>query len=156
MTGRRARAEPSLLARALGALARREHSRAELATKLAPHAESKEALERVLEDLERRKFLSDARYAEARVASLAPRYGSRRLAMSLREKGVSDAVADAALSKAKTDELARARAIWARRYGTAPADPLERAKQMRFLATRGFPFEIIRRVVGGSDEDGGS
>lgn len=147
-----ARPGPSLTARALGYLARREHSRAELTRKLAKFAESETDLTRVLDHLERRKFLSDERYAEARVNSLAGRYGGRRLAHELREKGVSDTVASEALRRVHDAEFARARAVWAKRFATPAADPLERAKQMRFLNARGFSFDIIRRVVGGSDQ----
>ncbi|HLT27498.1 MAG TPA: recombination regulator RecX, partial [Zeimonas sp.] len=47
----RPRPEPTLKARALRALARREHSRVELERKLAPHAESSEQLEALLDRL---------------------------------------------------------------------------------------------------------
>ncbi len=54
---------------------------------------------------------------------------------------------------ARASELDRARAAWAKRFGTPPANPLERAKQMRFLHGRGFSFEVIRRVVAGAQDD---
>ena len=53
----------------------------------------------------------------------------------------------------RTTELERARALWQRRFGSPATDPAGRAKQMRFLAGRGFSGETIRRVVQGLDED---
>jgi regulatory protein len=145
--------EPSLRARALGYLARREHSRAELLRKLAPHAESREALDALADDLERRKLLSDARYAEARVHTLSPRYGAARIAQELRLRGVNDSITQTAIQPARETEIQRARAVWLKRYGAPAADALQRAKQQRFLQGRGFSFEVIRRVVAGTDED---
>ncbi len=138
--------------RALQLLARREHSRAELARKLAPHGEA-EAVAALLDDLERRHQLSDARYAEALRHARSGKYGSRRLAQELKEKGVSDALVSVALREAGEADLATARAVWARKFGHPPADARDRARQYRFLLARGFPAEVVRRVVGGSDED---
>jgi regulatory protein len=151
---RRAPRERSLGERALACLARREYSRAELARRLAPHAETTEALERLLDDLERRKLLSDARYAEARTVSLGRRYGTRRIQHELRSKGLSESLVDEAVANARVDELARARAVWTKKFGAPAADAAGRAKQARFLAGRGFTFDIIRRVIGSVPDDG--
>ena len=56
--------KPSLKTRALGYLARREHSRLELERKLAPHAKTSEDLSLVLDTLEQRGFLSAPRMVE--------------------------------------------------------------------------------------------
>jgi regulatory protein len=54
----------------------------------------------------------------------------------------------------RSSELDRARAVWQGRFGAVPADARERARQMRFLAGRGFSAEVIRSVVAGpSDAD---
>lgn len=50
-------------------------------------------------------------------------------------------------------ELERAREVWRRKFGEPAADAAGRAKQMRFLAARGFAGETIRRVLGGEDTD---
>jgi regulatory protein len=128
-------------------LARREHSRAELARKLASHAESREALEGLLDELERKKQLSDERYAEARAHQLGRKYGAARIAQDLRAKGVAEETAESLAAGARAGELERARAILARKY-RAPADtPEERARRARFLQSRGFSTEVIRRLV---------
>ena len=144
----------TLRERALRLLARREYARAELARKLAPHAESAEALEILLDDLNARRLLSDERYAEMRINSRSARYGNARLSHELRTQGVSDELVEAALASTE-DELMRARQIWQRKFGNQPEaiDARERARQMRFLMSRGFSGATIRRVMRGDFED---
>src|ERR1035437_8841868 len=100
----------SLRERALRLLARREHSRVELARKLAPHAESAEAVELLLDDLSARRLLSDERYVEMRMNTRGARFGNARLAYEFRTQGVAGELVDAALSSGP-DELARAREV---------------------------------------------
>lgn len=139
-----------LRTRALKLLARREHSRAELARKLAPHAESSETLEAVLALLEQRSQLSDERYAEIRARQLARKYGAARIRHDLKAKGVS---ADVIARLSGSDDLERARAILARRYRLPAATLEERARRVRFLAARGFAHDVIRQALGKSSED---
>lgn len=134
-------------------LARREHSRAELARKLAPHAQSAEEVQSVLDDLAARKLLSDDRYAEARVSALSRRFGTSRIQHELRRQGVANETADRALEAARASEFDRAREAWRRKFGEVAATREARAKQMRFLQSRGFSFEVIRKVVEGAAGD---
>lgn len=138
----------TLRERALGMLARREHSRAELARKLGPHGEADE-IAAVLDDLERENLLSNARFAEMLAHARTGRHGSVRLKAELREKGVPAEVIEATLSEARDNDLAAAQAVWLKKFGTPPGNAAERARQMRFLAGRGFPAEVIRKVLGG-------
>lgn len=148
----RPRRQKSLLARALGHLARREHGRAELARKLAPHAESPEQLAALLDELEAKKLLSETRFVEVLARSRGERFGAARIRQELRSHQVADDLVRAAVDELRKTELARAREVWARRFGVAAADREERARQMRFLAGRGFSGDVIRKVVGGDDE----
>jgi regulatory protein len=141
----------SLRERALNLLARREHSRVELARKLAPHGEADE-IAALLDQLEARKQLSDARYAESLTHARAGKYGSRRLAHELREKGVGEGLIADAVAEAREGDLAAARAAWAKKFDAPAADANERARQYRFLLGRGFPAEVVRRVVGGAGD----
>ena len=146
------RREPSLRERALRLLARREHSRAELARKLRTYANPEEELETLLEDLSRRGLLSDERYAESRAHALSRKYGAARIAHELRAKGLGKELAEQASEAARATEVERAREIWRRKFRVAPRTREERAKQMRFLQSRGFSFDAIRVVVGGKDD----
>ena len=139
--------------RALRLLARREHSRVELGRKLAAHAVPEDDLEALLEDLSRCKLLSDERYAESRAHALSRKFGAARIAQELRGKGLDKEIAERASAAARTTEVQRARAVWLRKFRTAPATRDECARQMRFLQSRGFSFDAIRAVVRGADEE---
>ncbi len=143
---------PALRERALRLLARREHSRAELAGKLRTYASPQEDLEALLEDLSRRRLLSDERYAESRAHALSRKYGAARIAHELRAKGLDKELAEQASGAARATEVDRAREVWRRKFRVAPRTREERAKQMRFLQSRGFSFDAIRAVVGGPGE----
>jgi regulatory protein len=134
-----------LKARALRYLVRREHSRAELARKLAPHAESPEAIEAVLDSLLSKKQQSDERFAEERARVLSRKYGAARIQHDLKSRGVSDDISSRVATPA--DEIERARAIVQRKYREPAATREEHAKRARFLQGRGFSYEVIRSVL---------
>jgi len=139
--------ERSLRERALGLLARREHSRAELRRKLAPHAESSEELDALLEDLIRRKCLSESRFAEARAHVMSRKFGAARIEHDLRAKGISEAEAASAVHEARITEFDRALEVWRRKFGAPALDLIERARQARFLLARGFSTDVINRIL---------
>lgn len=144
----------SLRARALRLLARREHSRAELARKLAEHAEDPAEVEKVLDDLEQRGWLSEKRVVEQMVYARRSRYGARRIERDLRAKGVSGEAVASAMSGLKEGELDAARDVWRRKFGgRVPRTPADRAKQARFLQGRGFDMEVVMKVIKGGDDD---
>jgi regulatory protein len=144
--------KPDLRARALKLLSMREYSRLELRQRLLPHVEDEAVLESLLDDLEARQWLSEQRFVEQIVHARQGKYGSLRLAHELREKGVSTERIAAALDTFRQDELEAARAVWQRKFGKLPEDAKERAKQMRFLQSRGFGAEVIRKVLKTWDE----
>ena len=130
--------------RALRYLVRREHSRAELARKLAPHAESQQAVEDVLDGLLSRKQLSDERFAQERARSLSRKYGPARIRHDLKARGISDQVID---GLGREDELARAAAILRKKFPRTAASLEEKARRARFLQGRGFSAEVVHRLV---------
>jgi len=150
----KAKAAPSLRGRALQALARRELSRAELHAKLLPHVAETDNLPALLDDLEKRGWLSDARTLEQTVRIRSARFGTQRIAHELRQKGISDDLINAAIPQMKEGELEAARAVWQRKFASPPQDQKEKARQVRFLQSRGFSMEVIFRVLRISDENG--
>ncbi len=151
----------SLKGRALRLLSGREHSRAELERKLKGHEETPGQLARTLDDLQAKGFISEARVVESVIHRRAAKLGAARIRQELQAKGLApEAVADAVASL-KGTELARAREVWRRKFGrdmdesegAAAPDAAARAKQARFLLTRGFGAEVVRRVVRGLDDD---
>jgi len=145
--------EPSLRARALRHLARREHTRHELAIKLAPHAESEAEVEQVLEDFTQRGWLSEQRAAEQIVRARSGRYGPARIRRDLEAKGVPAEAAAVVLAAVKEGELETARAVWKKKFRMLPANAAERAKQARFLLGRGFGSEVIVKLFRGVNDD---
>jgi regulatory protein len=133
--------------RALRLLARREHSRAELARKLGQAGFATEDIAPLLDEFEQMNWLSDRRFAESWVADHRARAGSIKLAYELRQRGVSDAIIEAVLNENRDSELERAREVWRKKFDSVPTDEAEKAKQMRFLQSRGFTIEIILRAI---------
>jgi regulatory protein len=123
----------------------------ELQRKIAPHAESGEAVQALLDALEQKKQLSNARYAEARTHQLARKYGAARIRQDLKSKGVNEELVGRV---SEADDLERARAILERKYRTAATTREERAKRMRFLQSRGFSSDVIRRSMSAREDSG--
>ena len=146
-------ATPSLKGRALRLLSGREYSRLELERKLIAFEEEPGSLAVALDDLQAKGFISEQRVLESVVNRRASKLGASRIKQELQGKGLDpQAVADA-VSALRATELARARDVWQRKFGQAPEDAGQRAKQMRFLAGRGFAGDTIRRVVAGADDE---
>lgn len=145
---------PNLRARALRLLATREHARAELLRKLAPHAADRAELEAVLDRLQAEGWLNEERVLESVLHQKAARFGAARVRQELARRGLDAGRVREALDGLRDSEPARARAVWDRKFGARSDDPAERARQIRFLVTRGFAVDVARRVVQGHrDED---
>ena len=138
-----------LKVRALRYLARREHSRAELARKLLPHAESPAMLDGVLNELASKRQLSDERYADVRANWLSRKYGAAKIRHDLKAHGVTEAVIERVSAEG---DYERARAIVARKYRGAATTREEKAKRARFLQSRGFSYDVIRRLIDADPE----
>jgi len=136
----------SLKGRALRLLSQREHSRSELERKLARHAETESALERVLTELEDAGLLSQERFAQSLAYRRAPRFGLRRIQQELATHRVDATIAASVLASVRDGERDRALQVWQKRFGVAPIDAHERARQHRFLMQRGFTGEAIASV----------
>ena len=143
----------SLKGRALRYLAAREHSRTELERKLRLHEEEPGQLAQVLDELQAKDFISEARVVESVIHRRASRFGAARIKYELLNKGLgAEAVAEA-VNRLKGSELERAQVIWRKKFDGPAPDAAARAKQMRFLAARGFGGDVIRRVLSQADED---
>ncbi len=143
----------SLKGRALGYLSRREYSRAELARKLKPFVEETDSLDTLLDSLEAENWLSDSRFAESLIHRRSSRLGASRIVGELKQHAVDQALVEEASAQLRETELARAQAIWRKKFGRLPETPAERAKQARFLASRGFSGATIGKILKGIDEE---
>ena len=155
----RAKKTAAPLQYAVAQLARREHSRAELRAKLRRRlqdgdpAEASAQVEKVLDSLQAKGLLSDTRFAAALVRTRADRFGAARIRHELRAHELPAEVVRTTVENLRVTEEERARALWKRRFGHPAADAAERARQMRFLAQRGFSTSVVIKVVRGADRD---
>lgn len=143
----------SLKGRALGYLSRREYSRSELARKLKPFVEENDSLETLLDTLEAENWLSDSRFAESLIHRRSSRLGASRIVGELKQHAVDRTLVDEASAQLRETELARAQAVWRKKFGQLPETAAERAKQARFLASRGFSGATIGKILKGIDEE---
>lgn len=137
----------SLKGRALQLLSQREHSRSELERKLAAHETTPGELAQALDDLQARDFINEGRVIESVINHRASKLGAARLKQALATKGLGGEAVAQALAALKDTELERAREVWQKKFGEPAQDPRERAKQARFLLTRGFAAEVVSKLV---------
>lgn len=145
--------KPSLKGRALRLLSTREHSRAELERKLQSFEEEPGTLARALDQLQEKGFINEQRVLESVIYRRAAKLGTTRIKQELQSKGLDPVAVSEALAGLQASERERAQAVWQKKFGAPPQDAKELARQLRFLASRGFGAEVIRRVVGGAQDD---
>ena len=142
----------SLKGRALRLLSGREYSRAELERKLAVFEEVPGELTKALDELQAKDFINEQRVVDSVLHRRSSKLGTARIKQELQSKGLDAGAVLDAVELLKSTELERAREVWRKKFGVAPENASERGKQMRFLMSRGFGSEAIRRVVSGADE----
>ena len=143
----------SLKARALRYLAAREHSRVELARKLARYAAEGDDVEALLDKLEAAKLLSEERFSESLINRRAARFGNQRILAELQSHQLDETLLSEVKAGLEQDESVRAKEVWRKRFGRTPADAAERAKQMRFLMQRGFSHRAIQAALRNAEEE---
>jgi regulatory protein len=142
----------SLKGRALRLLSQREHSRQELERKLKSFEETPGELAQALDFLQSKDFINEQRVVESVVNSRSRKLGASRVRQELQAKGLpAEAIAEAVQAMRST-ELERAREVWRKKFGEPPSDQAARVKQVRFLVSRGFAPEVVKRVVAGADD----
>lgn len=138
-------ADERIYDRALGLLAVREHSRAELRNKLRHKGFSSTAIDAVLVQLTDTGTLSDARFIEVYVRSRAVKgYGPNRIQLELSERGIESGVAQDYLSQAEIDWQSHIAKAWRKRFSALPEDFTATRKQQQYLYNRGFSTEMIK------------
>lgn len=138
--------------RAMDILARREHSRHELSQKLASRFEesSGDLIDTVLDQLESDRLLSDRRFAESFVRMRQDKgYGPLYIFSRLNQRGVSGDVVDAVLDALDPDWFATAERTLRHKTagGSVRLDEREKARLLRFLASRGFTGEQSHKAL---------
>lgn len=106
-----------------------------------------ETVKAILDDFQNRGWLSDARFTEQLVHARKSKFGSARVANELKEKGVADDLIQTAVASIKETEFDHALTICRKKYHNAPTSREDWARQARFLQSRGFNFDIIKKVL---------
>ncbi|HXD83888.1 MAG TPA: regulatory protein RecX [Rudaea sp.] len=135
--------------KALGLLARREHSARELKSKLARKGLDADESAAALADLRAKDYQNDARFGDMLVRTrIAGGYGPRWILAELRQHGIAEDEAQALIAAAEPDWPALLRDLVRRRYGAKPAANLaERAKRANFLVRRGFDAATVQSAT---------
>jgi regulatory protein len=139
--------------RALYYLGKRDYSRVELGRKILNYSESLEIskvdLELILDELEEKNWLSDDRFSEQFVLSKKRKFGARKIAHELKLRGVSESIISRVLRDIKDDEFLLAKKIWEKKFNQIPIKIDEKAKQIRFMQSRGIEVAIIHQILSG-------
>lgn len=137
--------------KALGLLARREHSQKELRVKLRSRGFATDEVETAIADLADQGLQSDERFLEAFVEGRAARgQGPLKIAAELRARGVVGEAVTSILDPHAPRWCELAVTVRAKRFGSPSIEPRERAAQMRFLTQRGFTSDQIRAALASS------
>ena len=143
--------------RALYYLGKRDYSRVELGRKILAYSESLEInkadLELVLDELEEKDWLSDDRFSEQFVLSRKRKFGARKIAHELKLRGVNELIISRVLRDIKDDEFLLANKIWEKKYNQIPITIDEKAKQIRFMQSRGIEVAIIHQILSGKSPE---
>lgn len=138
--------------RALRLLARREYSRFELHARLSSDCTDPDEIDRLLDDFEVKGWISEQRWVDAVVRTRRGRFGSMKVLHELKAKGASEDGLTRAREALAVTEMDAARSVWRKKYAGAPANMSERARQARFLGSRGFSAEVVRKILDRPDE----
>lgn len=140
--------ERSIRNTALGLLARREHTRRELAGKLKAREFSHTEIEALLDRLQEEGLQSDARFAENYVYSRKLRgYGPLRIQQELQVRGVTGALVEAYVDFNDQQWMQLACREYEKKFGgTLGTCAKDWAKRTRYLQNRGFSSDIIRQT----------
>ncbi|MHA6130808.1 recombination regulator RecX [Pseudomonas fluorescens group sp. PF-1] len=136
-------------------LARREHGRVELTRKLRKRGASADLIDKALDRLTEEGLLSETRYLESFVSYRARAgYGPLRIREELAQRGLARDDIEQALRDSRIDWREQLVQTWRRKFaGQLPGDACERAQQGRFLSYRGYPLELIGRLLRGALDD---
>ncbi len=134
--------------RALGLLSRREQSQRELKRKLVHKGVAKEEADLTIESLAGAHLQSNDRFAGMMVRRrIADGFGPMRISAELASHGIARDVIRSALEEESPDWATVADEHYRRKFRNIAQDSKERIKRVSWLAQRGFPIDIAKRVA---------
>ena len=132
---------------AFALLAKREHSRQELKSKLLLYGASPEELEPLLAELTGNDYQSDERMAGMLVrANMRKGRGPTRIQQELKKHHIEAELAEEDIEQ--VNWLQQAMELRMRKFGEElPTEQKEKARQVRFLQYRGFDLDICFKAI---------
>ncbi len=145
--------EQELRRAAIDFLARREHSRQELVQKLQRRDHPQQIIDKVIDDLRDDGLQSDSRFAESYLRSrVAKGDGPIKIRAALQQRGIAESLLETCMTEAAIDWDQQLRAAWQKKYhGEIARHAHEKAKQLRFLQSRGYPADLVFRLFNSTD-----
>ncbi len=133
---------------AMDLLSRREHSRAELASKLCQREFATGEIDEALDRLQQEGLQSDQRFCENFIYFRAKKgRGPVRIRHELSQKGVSDTLIEEQMERLDLDWREIMEQERCKKFGDqVPVDYREKSKQARFLQNRGFSADEVMRL----------
>jgi len=129
----------------------------ELEKKISVYADSLKIpnyeIKSILDDLEQKDWISDQRFTEQFVFSKKRKFGMRRIARELNLHGVDELIINKAISAIKEEEFLLAKQIWKKKYNQLPDTIEEKAKQIRFMQSRGIEISTILQILSGKSPE---
>ena len=129
----------------------------ELRKKILTYSESLEIskgdLELVLDELEKKGWLSDDRFSEQFVSTKKRKFGAQKIAHELKLRGVDESIINRVIKEIKNDEFSLAKKIWEKKFNQIPITIDEKAKQIRFMQSRGIEISIIHQILSGKSPE---
>ena len=126
-------------------LALRERSEKEITSRLRRSCYDEATIAKVMQKLAGHDLVSDARFAEVWAEKRGKKYGKKRIAQELRQKGVDGETARAALDALPEGAEFAAALSQAKKLVRRPQ--AERRKVIDALLRRGYSFSVARRAA---------
>ena len=143
----------NLKAKILDLLSRRDYSYRELQTKLQKYSDDLELIKRLLDEMVAKKFINEERYIENFIYTKSKKFGSQKVKYLLQNKVNDQSLVNQIYAESQIDEFKLAQQIWQRKFASPATESKERAKQIRFMLSRGFSLELILKLMAITLED---
>lgn len=135
-------------------LARKDYCNGEMRRVLHSMTDDDMAVEVVLQRLREYGYLDDRRIAENMLSRfLRKQYGPVRIRLELRQRGIAREICENVISGCDTDWFQMAAESRSKKFGDSlPSEPKEKARQMRFLQSRGFTMDMITEAMTSAED----
>jgi len=87
------------------------------------------------------------------VLSKKRKFGARKIAYELKLRGVNESIISRVLREIKDDEFLLAKKIWEKKFNQIPITIDEKAKQIRFMQSRGIEGAVIHQILSGKSPE---